>query len=1315
MLPGFTHANSGTSYYALKGDISGAIATWSTFPAISTINASGYSITNASSLQIDDQVLTALSGELLLNGVPIATISGISNVSDWALYPAIANVNISNFAIQNASGITTTTLSAGSVNVNGLPVVTTPSTTDINLSGNNITNAASVQIGTRTLTTTAGTAAAPYLLLNGSNVLSNWSSFAAGTAVSMGLNDINNAKDIYASGTINAGAMNTTSSITISAQVLTTTPSALFLNGVQVASTSNDVAQWANYAAVANVNLSGFNIQNVSSLNVLDVITPTITMCSSVTPTSSVAVTANDTQLLVNGQPVYTGALPPSDTSNWANYPAVANVNMSGKAIFAGTDALTTNDLSMYGLNINLNAGGAGSCNINLKGNVKASTNIDIANGHIVQCNVAGSGTQNKFAAATTFGDSANLGYAEVLGSARVAGFSSFYVEGGVTFDGGTLHGFKCTTAGAGIFGLARFELTPVLTYIASAGPITTASVTYNLMTALLNCRVAAGTFVTLEHGVLGGFDGIYLQNTLNQGSNTRVIMTAGGTIYNCGNMQTSNLFTTNPVQFWSNVYNPSGGAVPAPPSEGGNTITPIVYTDPNRKNTLQGNFTRWFPAYGAYTTSGGPQSYYAAATFSNTTLIGDYSSSEFSPGGVGAYTPTWFGNDSVHIGRQTISGTAGGSTMGDQAVAIGRIDGWIGNGTSNNILIGTHLNGVTGQGGDCIAIGTDSGMTGQSNYAIAIGSNAGQLYQDYDAIAIGNGAAFNAQSSNAIAIGNDAGADSQGADGIAIGRASGSSLQGIGAIAMGIQAGQTNQGPATVALGYRAGLSDQQSFATAIGYNAGVTTQGNNAVAIGREAGNADQGVAAIAMGILAGNITQGAESVAIGEGAGRLQQGSQSVAIGSAAGDTSQGVEAVAIGPDAGSNTQGAGAVAVGNAAGQNSQQVFAVAIGTLAGNATQGSNSVAIGFNAGSNTQGSNNVAIGNAAGQSNQLTGSVAIGNAAGQFSQQGLCVAIGSAAGTSNQQTNCVAVGNGAGNLNQGTTSVAVGVSAGSTTQGSNAVAVGQLAGTTGQGSSAVAVGALAGNNTQGSNCVAIGALTGQSNQGIEAVAIGANAGQTSQQQRGTAVGFYAGSVNQGYAATGLGVGAGYSGQGSNSVAVGYNSGNVDLGTNSIAIGYSASVNGGSFSNTIVLNATGATLNPAQASSTYIAPLRSLPNSNAYQSHLAFYNDTTKEVLYEPSAYSLQVIASSGTPIVLLPPARGKTFILTGTTTQGFTTTALGANDVGWFCIVHNGNATNGGDINLTGMSGTAIIHEQKPTQNGGSVYLYWNGTTLTGY
>jgi hypothetical protein len=261
---------------------------------------------------------------------------------------------------------------------------------------------------------------------------------------------------------------------------------------------------------------------------------------------------------------------------------------------------------------------------------------------------------------------------------------------------------------------------------------------------------------------------------------------------------------------------------------------------------------------------------------------------------------------------------------------------------------------------------------------------------------------------------------------------------------------------------------------------------------------------------------------------------------------------------------------------------------------------------------------------------------------------------------------------------------------------STEIALGLSAGITGQGANAVAIGLNAGQSNQSSSCVAIGVGAGLSGQTASAIAIGNSAGSSAQGANAIAIGGFAGAISQG----------------ADSIAIGNSTGYSFVGQNSIAIGR---VSSAQFSNAVVLNATGGVVAAAQANSCYIAPLRAVQDSNAYQNSLMTYDTTTKEVGYATNAYSIQVVATSGTAIALDPTLRGKTFILTGTTTQAFSTTALGANDTNFFVVVHNGNAVNGGDVNLTGMTGTNVLHERTTQRNNGTAYLYWDGTTLTGY
>jgi len=208
------------------------------------------------------------------------------------------------------------------------------------------------------------------------------------------------------------------------------------------------------------------------------------------------------------------------------------------------------------------------------------------------------------------------------------------------------------------------------------------------------------------------------------------------------------------------------------------------------------------------------------------------------------------------------------------------------------------------------------------------------------------------------------------------------------------------------------------------------------------------------------------------------------------------------------------------------------------------------------------------------------------------------------------------------------------------------------------------------------------------------------------------------------------IGIGYVSQptGSNAIGIGYNAGNeganesvsigdrsgVLCGVNSVNIGYRANGLAGQ-ARVITINATTAPLDPTVADACFMKPLRSLPSTIAYQSAPMLYNNTTGELTYDSTFNAISVVATSGTAIVLNASMRGRTYILTGTTTQAFTTTSLTTNDTNFFIIVHNGNTTNGGDINISGATGTTIVHNRTGTQNGQNLYLVWSGTQLVGY
>ena len=96
LLASVNEAAPSEFYFADKDPTQNA-SQWANYPAVANINASGYGIFNLSEvllnngdirgvsyLQIDNQILTADPLDLLLNGVPIATINVLPNIEEWA-------------------------------------------------------------------------------------------------------------------------------------------------------------------------------------------------------------------------------------------------------------------------------------------------------------------------------------------------------------------------------------------------------------------------------------------------------------------------------------------------------------------------------------------------------------------------------------------------------------------------------------------------------------------------------------------------------------------------------------------------------------------------------------------------------------------------------------------------------------------------------------------------------------------------------------------------------------------------------------------------------------------------------------------------------------------------------------------------------------------------------------------------------------------------------------------------------------------------------------------------------------------------------
>ena len=133
--------NTSTTLTVIGSGGGGAISTYSTF-TVSSLNALNLTAgfiesANISSMFgefdeifcssistlgiiIDDQILTAVGNELLLNGIPIATNSSLSSIADWSLDAAISTLNMNSNSSINASLTSTNVINAGSGRITNL-------------------------------------------------------------------------------------------------------------------------------------------------------------------------------------------------------------------------------------------------------------------------------------------------------------------------------------------------------------------------------------------------------------------------------------------------------------------------------------------------------------------------------------------------------------------------------------------------------------------------------------------------------------------------------------------------------------------------------------------------------------------------------------------------------------------------------------------------------------------------------------------------------------------------------------------------------------------------------------------------------------------------------------------------------------------------------------------------------------------------------------------------------------------------------------------------------------------------------------------
>lgn len=108
-----------TELLARAGDIQN-VADWALYPALAAVNIDGKTVSNVESLELDTSggvpvTLTSdASGNVLANGVRLTTPADVSGaVGQWSTFPAVSDVDMSQNDISGCTGLTLTTVAPG--------------------------------------------------------------------------------------------------------------------------------------------------------------------------------------------------------------------------------------------------------------------------------------------------------------------------------------------------------------------------------------------------------------------------------------------------------------------------------------------------------------------------------------------------------------------------------------------------------------------------------------------------------------------------------------------------------------------------------------------------------------------------------------------------------------------------------------------------------------------------------------------------------------------------------------------------------------------------------------------------------------------------------------------------------------------------------------------------------------------------------------------------------------------------------------------------------------------------------------------------
>jgi hypothetical protein len=554
-LPYQTNVNSSKYYFLLNNastftaqtintsnlNVSGTATVQTlTVPTEATINS-----ISTNSVELDGAYLTTANGtELLLNGVPLATLNNLSSIADWATEPAISTIqslganDIGTAAAPFRTGYFSTLVAVNAIfQSTTLTLQETLSSLFVNIVDASTINA---QVGNISSVFALQSQISSLVANNiqASNISTN--SFIGQTGFFSSLNvtnlnvstitgDINlifstpsfstlRVQNLFATNadfsSMNTNFANIQTLSSLTANFNTAITRRELVSSIQVLNISSGTSRTTSLTVIGNQQTSGTGFfNNLTCSNTLTVrrVETVSTIRGSRAEFSTLLVRRLEDVDDIQGRLGTFSTLTVSSinllnpgsnlaTSNWSFFPARSLVNMSNFALS----------------NVGTYTGGTINCGEINAGDINGS-DVDVEDidcGDIQADNI-------------TVGGIAGLADVEIYGSTALPGDSALYVEGGVEFQGGIIHGFSAGALPVAGINTQRISLTPLgvsvfsPTFISlNSGAVANLAVGGAFSLAVGGvANLAAGTFFEIDSGYMKFINNCPLILSANSGT----------------------------------------------------------------------------------------------------------------------------------------------------------------------------------------------------------------------------------------------------------------------------------------------------------------------------------------------------------------------------------------------------------------------------------------------------------------------------------------------------------------------------------------------------------------------------------------------------------------------------------------------------------------------------------------------------------------------------------------------------------------------------------------------------------------------------